>query len=817
MNLPSKVVFYALLTALALGASACGGCGDPPPDTPDTGMPGDMSSEDMPSDMTSDPDLGQDMTAGDMPVEDMSRDLGSDPDLGLDMNPEDMGTPDMAGWPEEVIGRVNITYWREDAIYDYPELHVHAVFSKELVESSVIDPMGWIARVEGYDVFSADDYWAYPIAGDQDGADADNPVELASDPVYANAGDFLVLSSGEGEGLVANLRTDILEEDPEVFLYELSVEDAAEAAAMKSLEDPFSLLIDGGDDVTGWESQPVIEVPPPWEVTSPDPDQFFALYGQKDLAVTWTPTPSPDDEIILTLETFAQARSILIEDNGELDLDELLDRWQFVFAEGDSVSLSRITRQEIPTPSGVIEVYSARKIWIYPQLQTPYSITPDVFSVGQTTQAEMVWRPGDFGATPQLDLGPGVTIDNIQVIDTAREIARFDVTVAPDAATGRRVIEVTGDGGQQASLPGLAWVVDALPSAGICTDAVDEGFIEDGAYIASDGGLESGLFSTGGCPEGTADGREQAIPLQMLAGQKLRAWARNPEVPATLYVVGDCGDVNGLFACTSAPRKERLSSLEYTAIEDEQILLIVDAQASGGEDVPYLVEIERSAPAAFTFFPERIVAGVSSIIEVDSLEGDFDPDTTLFDLGPNVTVESTFIDGTYAELTVRLDANAPPQTIPFEASAGGQIYQVEDALKGVGYVSGPADCSAADTLGALGPGSYEGLTFVGGNGVSTPEPCLSTDALGQEAFLRVDLEPSQTLRARVRMLNQDPVIYLIDDCNSIANVCADNGGPDRSEYLEWTAPEQPTTVYLVVDGYDTVDSDVFFLELDITP
>ena len=61
------------------------------------------------------------------------------------------------------------------------------------------------------------------------------------------------------------------------------------------------------------------------------------------------------------------------------------------------------------------------------------------------------------------------------------------------------------------------------------------------------------------------------------------------------------------------------------------------------------------------------------------------------------------------------------------------------------------------------------------------------------------------------------MIYLLDDCSGVAQVCADDTGPNRSEYLEWTAPEAPTTVYLVVDGYDIGDSDVFSLELDLIP
>lgn len=808
MNSPKSLYALALSTLFALGASACSGCeGDPPPsEQQDAGV--DMSPADMPTS----PDLGQDMNPG----EDMSEDMMDAPDMLVDMPadmpPEDMSSPDMDAWPTDVIGRVNVTYWREDAAFQYPELHVHAVFSRELVEADVVDPAGWVAATEAVDLFAFDDFWAFPAEGDA-GVEADLPVEIIATPTYKHAGDFIVV----GEDLVANLRADLLEENPDLYVYELSVEDAAEAAAETMLEDPLALLIEGGEDILAWKSDPVIEVPAPWEVTSPDPDQFLALYGQKELELTWTPTPTEDDILLLTVETSSRSRAFRIEDNGQLDLDALLDREQLVLEDKNAVSIARVIRHQIPTPSGVVEVDATRKLWLYTQKQAPYSITPDLFPVGQTVEAEMVWRPGDFGATPQIDLGPGVSIENIQVIDTDRQVARFNVVVAPDASIGRRALEVTGDGGTQVSLPDLAWVVDALPSAGICSDAVDEGFVQDGAYVASDGGLEVDLFSTANCPEGSADGREQVIPLQMQAGQTLRAWARNTHAPSTLYVVGDCADVDGAFACNAAPLRSRLAKLRYTAYQDEQILLVVDNQAGGLDPSEYLVEIERDAPAPFAIYPEQIVAGVANTIEIDSFAGNFDTDQTLFDFGPDVTIESVFIEDDYAEVGVRLALDAAPGPITASASIGGQVYNVADAIEGVGYTSGPASCADADARGALGSGSYEGLTFTGSDGLVSPEPCLSTDALGQEAILRVDLEPSQTLRARVRMITQDPVLYLIDDCSGVARVCADNSGPERSEYIEWTAPEAPTTVYLVVDGYDIDDSDVFSLELELTP
>jgi len=811
MNSPKTLLLLSMSALFALGSSACSGCGDDPPPTTaprqDAGV--DMSTADMPTS----PDLGEE-DMGMTPDEDMPADMADAPDMsdmGADMAPEDM-TPDMADWPTEVIGRVNITYWREDALYDYPELHVHALFSKEIIEANVVDPVGWLAATDGVDVFSFDDFWAFPEPGDA-GVDADIPVEIEATPTYKHAGDFVVL----GEELVANLRADLLEENPELYVYELSVEDAAEAAAEVSLEDPLSLLIEGGDDIQGWKSDPVISVPETWDVTGPDPDQFLALYGQKELEVTWTPTATEDDILLLTVETSSLARAFQIDDSGQLDLDALLDREQLVFQDQNAISLARIMRHQIPTPSGVVEVDATRKFWLYGQKQAPYSITPDTFPVGQTVEAEMVWRPGDFGATPQIDLGANVTVENIQVIGSERQIARFDVVVEPGAEIGRRALEVTGDGNTQATLPGFAWIVDALPSAGICSDAVDEGFVPDGAYVASDGGLESDLFSTSACPEGSADGREQVIPLQMQAGQTLRAWARNSEAPSTLYVVGDCADVDGAFACSVAPRRARSAELRYTAYQDEQILLVVDNQAGGLEPSEYLVEIERSAPAAFAIFPERLVAGVSTTLEIDSFLGNFDTDQTLFDFGPDVTIESVFIEDAYAEIVVRLADDAAPGPIAASASIAGQAYNVADAIEGVGYANGPASCAEADTQGPLGAGTYEGLTFTGSDGLVSPQPCLSTDALGQEAILRVDLEPSQTLRARVRMITQDPVIYLLDDCSGVAQVCADDTGPNRSEYLEWTAPEAPTTVYLVVDGYDIGDSDVFSLELDLIP
>ncbi len=399
--------------------------------------------------------------------------------------------------------------------------------------------------------------------------------------------------------------------------------------------------------------------------------------------------------------------------------------------------------------------------------------------------------------------------------DSVGHALAFTATVDPGAPTGpREVVVRAADGTEALRLPGRLYVVGELPGQGVCEDAVEEGFVGDGAYVASDGGLDWGLFSSEVCWGGDPEGREQVVPLQLQAGQRLRAELTHPDVPGALYIVGSCDDLAEARACSGAPRKGRAAELTYTAFDDEDVLLVVDSYGSEALDpADYVVNIER-ASAAFAVEPDYMTSGARETLFLYAFGGDFD-ETASFDFGPEVVVEDARVFGNFAEVDVRAAEPMVDPSVDLTASVGGVSSTLSDALYVANYIGGPASCVDADAAGALAPGSYEGITFTGGQGATSVTPCKQGEAEGREAIFRIELGPSETLRARAAMQNQDVVLYVVEACGGPAMTCSDDTGFGRPEYVEWTGPATPSVVYLVVDGFAPEDDDAFLLEVEV--
>jgi hypothetical protein len=80
------------------------------------------------------------------------------------------------------------------------------------------------------------------------------------------------------------------------------------------------------------------------------------------------------------------------------------------------------------------------------------SVAPNIAAPGQTVNVTITGQNTYFnGGTPQVVAGPGITVSNIAVTSATTMTAQL--TVAGDAAVGRRSITVTVPGEIEATLP----------------------------------------------------------------------------------------------------------------------------------------------------------------------------------------------------------------------------------------------------------------------------------------------------------------------------------------------------------------------------
>ena len=723
-------------------------------------------------------------------------------DMGGDA--DDM--PDMA-WPTDVIGQVTVSYWQPDALFAYPELQSHAVFSSTLAQANLVNPVGWLAASEGWDVFIPDDYWHIPTLGES--ADTDMPPMDIDEYRLLNAGDFVVI----GQEVVANLDEELFESQM-ATVYASNQEYAREWAEEEDLSGPIPLEIEGGANLAGSVTDQAFLMPAPIAFTSHDPAQPLGLrYGQ-DVVVQWTPSPE-DDLMLVTIETFDSARVWQTEDDGEIDLTQLAADAQIALGDEPTFSFSRILPQQVATPAGVVNVNAMRKVWLYGQRVAPYTIEPKVWEVGKSTAVRVSYADGTFN-NPTVDAGPNTTVQQVMLGDTEGRVVEFQVDIAADAQTGPVELTITdGSGTPSITLKDQIYIAAALPSAGDCPSSVDEGVLPDGAYFATDAGLDFGQFVTDFCPAGDPTGREQTIPIALQTGERLTATLVG-DAPGAMYLVQDCDDLNDVDACSHSPAQGRPTQLEYWAPRDETLLLVVDSYAL--DDSPaanYVVNIKRDAPTIFQFDPPILTEGGTELLQFIAFGGDF-TSASPFSFGAGITIDQVDVFGNYAEVTVTAGLGLTDSSIDVTAEVAGVASTIPDSLYVAPYIASPNTCMAADTAGALGPGSYEGATLLGSTDAVSPVPCLSQNADGMEGIFRVDLGPSETLRAQVIMPGRDPVLYVMESCDAAVLACSDNTSVDQAEYVEWTGSATGSTVYLVVDGFDVDDSDVFYLDLDIS-
>ncbi len=807
MRVQRTLVLAVAICALLV---AGGGCGD------------DDGEAAGPADVATDLGVGEDAEPDTGPgPEDAGGDVGAD--MG---GAEDAGEPDAGQPPEELIGQVNVEWLAADSAFGHPELALQAVFDPELVQAGYVNAVAAINEhgfVDWLPLTTGQGAWPLPALDDlvyfEMGSDVTIPPESLR---TLDAGPYVAL----GDDLVAHVQEEVVDEFG-VSLYGSSLESATEVAYRSRPDVPLDLEIPGGVDVAPALVPGAVSLPPPVELVSHDPSLLVRLRPGKALPLRWVPGES-GDTILVMVRGEVEGVVTQIPDSGEIELAHLLDQPD-VLALGPwpELSLTRLRQREVQLPEGRVRVLATSRQLLFGRLAPAWDMWPRALMPGQQGEVNIgSWEQPLDPEGVWLDLGPQVTIEELRLDDPSRQVVQATVRVAADARPGKLPLRL-GDVAGEAIIdaPEAGWIVVELPNGGDCETATDEGLLDDGSYVSLDMGLSSGGFDTSSCAAGDPGGGDQAIPLRLSAGQTLDARYTGGFWAAALYLARGCDDPAPVRACSQAPAPFYPVRLSFTALQDEDVLLVVDAYTFFIEDLvmpraDWIIDIERSEPAPFVLTPREALAGEATSLSLHLVGRSFEPgaEVTLAFDGPAAVAELVVPPegGSVAQVEVVLPADADPGWETATLHLGGEELLAPRALERVGAIRTAPSCEEALVAAPLPPGRYRGDNGPGPVDDVSPDRCLGDLAEGPETIVPVDLGPAETLTASARMDDGDVVLYVVADCGDAALSCADAGATGEWEALTWSAPGAGARVYVVVDAYDPDESAPFELRLEVS-
>jgi hypothetical protein len=700
------------------------------------------------------------------------------------------------------IGQLHVTRWQSDHFFDWPELHAHAMFWAEPVEKDVHDAVAWTRANVGWEVYAPVGGWVLPPQDEWRFTEEINPD--IDDVVLAHAGDAVAV----GEYVSAGLDATVFE-TLSLPVYDSLLEDGYLAEELQPRGEAMDIRIDGGDDIGAALLPDAVTVPEPIVVTSHNPASILPVRAGRDIVVTWEATPDPDDEVFILLDNRASGFLWNVGDRGSANVSDVLRAGNTELVSDAFLVMGRRKTSWAQLPEGRLQVRATTYQWLYLRTVRAYEIEPRIWPVGETTKVTFTAWDAAAGEV-EISAGPGVQVANVRTIDRGAAQVVADVVVGPDAPTGPRDVRISVGGETVASARGGAWVAAPLEGAGDCESALDEE-VTDGAWFATLDGLEDGVFDGSSCDIGNPGGAEQAIPVELSAGQTLHAQLLTDGFGATMYVASNCGGAT-ISDCTDFPTFSFGADLRYTATQTESVVLVVDAFQSDTGRAQYAVDIRRTDPVALVIEPNSVPAGATTAMTVTGVGTEFGPDTAAVSFGDGITAEVLEIVDGVARVHVAVDVDASGLRALTATTVDG-VVELEGALR-VEPRLPQLTCEAAAQGEAIGAGVYVGSSASGNSTILVPDLCPDA-TIGDEVVHRVDLESGQTLQALVTDVEFDAVLYVLVDCDEEAVACSDFAVGPATEFLEWTAPADGATILLVVDGLDDVDQGEYTLHVRV--
>ena len=781
--------------AAVLLATLCGAC-DGSIVSPDVGATPDAQIDAALPDTGFDPpdaaaDGGVDQGAPDMDPPDMDP-----PDMGL---PPDLGPP---------IGEVVISRWQSDSNFVDDEIYAQALFSPALLELGLQNPMGYLFAFNLSSVGIAVGAFEVAAVGEFTQLEPDLGIEGLADFDFLDAGNALLI----GEDLVLNAHDETVESDA-AWLYESLVDDGVYFAE-RYAEAPLDLYIAGGADVPELTLPGAVRMPEPLVITSHDIGEIIPLRYGVPLTLSWTPSADPDDTILVVAETEFDGVALHLDDAlGEIDLGDALAAFDLSKSAVDTISIIRRSVSQVATEAGTIQVSAHARQVLLPEPVGATRITPRVVDRGAVVAVKIAWWDGMLAENTVVDLGPDIIVLT-QEIDASKHILRLQVAVADDATLGPRAVSLDANGAVQVALKDQLFVADELPMAGECYDAEEEPPLQPGTYRGSLAGLTDTAYDVEDCLEIPHDGADQAVPIELRAGEILVARVINSQSLYGLYLIDNCDDFSPVTDCHTRSSAFETTRFVYQAFEDESHLLVIDElQVQDETPSDYILDVQILPAAPLIIDPQLVGAGSDPVFDVHATTGAFD-ETTQVTLDGAVIENVDIIDAQTLQFSAAIPDELLSRWMPMEVTlAGGEVALLDEAALLVPFREPANDCAGAQDDPPLVPGTYNSLTLLVDQTIDTPPQCGQAD--GYDGVFRVELGASETVRFWVYANDFDPVMYLLEDCAPTAVQCVDNTSYAGVEYLEFVGGPEPATLYLVIDGFEAAESGSFELDMEI--
>ncbi|MGK0361561.1 MAG: hypothetical protein ACI9U2_003879 [Bradymonadia bacterium] len=786
--------------AAVLLATVCGAC-DGLAVSLDVGVDADVQADAGRTDMRADPPDAAD---------DAGIDEGLLDQAVPDMDPPDVGSPPDLGPP---IGEVVISRWQADSNFVDDEIYAQAVFSPALLELNLQNPLGYL--------FSFNLSTVGIAVGAFEVADVGEFTQLAPDLGIEGLSDFDFLDAGNavliGDDLVLNAHDETIESDA-AWLYESLVDDGVYFAE-RYAEAPLDLYIAGGADVPEMTLPGAVSMPEPLVITSHNIGEIMPLRYGVPLTLSWAPSADPDDTVLVVAETEFDGVALHLDDAlGQIDLGDALARLDLSKSAVDAISIIRRRVSQVATEAGTIQVSTHARQVLLPEPVGPATVTPRVVDRGAVVALKVAWWDGVLAENTTVDLGPGIIVLT-QEIDQSGHILRLQVAVADDAILGSRPVSIQADGVVRVALIDTLFVADELPMAGECYDAEEEPALQPGTYRGSLAGLTDSAYDVEDCLQRPHEGADQAMPIELRAGEILIARVIDSTSLYGLYLIDDCDDFSPVDYCYTRSSAFETTRLVYQAFEDESHLLVIDERRQGNAMVQdrtpsgYILDVQILPAEPLIIDPQVVGAGSIPVFDVHATAGAFD-ETTQVTFDGVVIDEIDIVDPQLLQFSAPVPDELLSRWIPIEVSlAGGDMALLDEGALLVAYREPANDCAGAQDDPPLRPGTYNSLTLLVDQTIDTPPQCGQAD--GYDGVFRIELGASETVRFWVYANDFDPVIYLLEDCAPTAVQCVDNTSYAGVEYLEFVGGPEPATLYLVIDGFDAAESGSFELDMEI--
>ncbi len=413
------------------------------------------------------------------------------------------------------------------------EAEVHAVFAEQLPSTGVLDGLAWLGTGD-----LGNGYWIPPDVPDVlvEVSAMQSELQWIEDRYY-DVGPTLT---------VVDIQAERVEEtdDPDGFGGGLVYyrDDGTASPGQLGVLDSIGFVWPGGDDVEGVARPGVLERADALEVTSHDPLEPQAWFDGDDVELSWS--DGENGQVLITLLGDDRWYQAAISAGNQFTLPaEILDA---AVTDRFEVRVSRTVAPVVDAgPGRLVYRYTAEQRLIFERSGVMTVEPPSVY-LDTSAQLVVTHLDGVFveGET-SFDLGDGVTVDSVRVIDGEGPVAELEVTVSADAASGEHDLWATT--GDEAVVSER--VLDVfLPPTDTCEEAFE--LPAQGMYYGELTGLVDDYSDPSACTGYPAEGPDAVYRLQVPDDRLLSATLYYENADAVLYLVNACDAMDAPVACS---------------------------------------------------------------------------------------------------------------------------------------------------------------------------------------------------------------------------------------------------------------------------